>query len=321
VLVIVTGPTGVGKTAIAACAALAVGGEVVCADSRQLFRGMAVGAAQPDAITMRMAPHHLYGVLDPAEEASAGSYREMARPVIAGIEAKRRVPFAVGGTGLYLRALTGALGLAPPATAETTRRLAALAELHGNEWLWRRLEKADPEAGARIRASDRYRIVRALAVLEETGRPISAWFSVRRTDRLPATKVALTLDRKILYERINGRCRMMLEGGMVDEARRLMERFGDGPYPASVRAIGYRHLFSHLKGEMGLDEAAELLARDTRRYAKRQMTWLRGEKDLAWVDAGNTARAGEELARIVSGDFPPGNNAKGRNVKGDRKCA
>ena len=300
-LVIVMGPTGVGKTAIAARAAKSVGGEIVCADSRQLFRDMETGSAQPDDAAMHKVPHHLYAVLDPAEDVSAGRYRDMARPVIAAIEANGRVPLAVGGTGLYLRALTGSLGLVPPSSPAAIRRLTALADQHGNGWLWRRLEKGDPEASARIKPGDRYRIVRALAVLEETGRPLGAWHREGRARTLPAVKVALTLERGILYERINRRTGEMMAGGMLEEARGLRKRFGKGPYPGSVRAIGYRHLFRHLEGEIGLDEAAELVARDTRRYAKRQMTWLRGEKDLSWIDAGDPGRAAKELAGVAAG--------------------
>jgi tRNA dimethylallyltransferase len=310
-VVIVTGPTAVGKTSIAALAAREAGGEVVCADSRQLFRGMEVGAANPDASVLGMVPHHLYGALDPGEPVSAGRYREMARAAISGILERGAIPFVVGGTGLYLRALTGAIALAPQVGEAVTTRISAEAASVGNRGMWERLLECDPATAARLEPGDRYRIIRALAVLEDTGRPLSAWLKERTVTKLESCKVALTLERGILYERINRRCREMVDRGMVEEARRLLERFGDGPYPGSIKAIGYRHLFRYLEGRASLPEALELLSRDTRRYAKRQMTWLRGEKDLAWVDAMDAGKAVRTIAGIAAG-------ARGRK---SHKCA
>jgi len=299
-LLVISGPTGVGKSALAARVAERLGGEIVCADSRQLYRGMPVGSAQPEPEDRARVPHHLYEALEPGEPCSAGAYRELALPVIRDVAARGRLPVVVGGTGLYVRALTGSWRLAPAARPETVARLEAAAASRGPEELWRQLAGRDPASAARLHPRDGYRIVRALAVLEETGRPMSAW----RREPGPAgagtdgvRHAALTRPRAELYARIDRRAERMVAGGMLDEARRLSGLGLDAARPP-LNAIGYRHLFALLEGRLDAPAAAALLARDSRRYAKRQLTWLRGQPGLTWIEAG-AAGAAEALAALA----------------------
>mgnify|MGYP001615630830 FL=1 len=300
-LLIISGPTGVGKSDLASRVAERLAGEIVCADSRQLYRGMPIGSAQPGLEERARAPHHLYETLEPGEACSAGRYRELALPVIRGIAARGRLPILVGGTGLYVKALTGSWELAPAARPETVARLESDAARRGTEELWRELAGRDPAGSARLHPHDRYRIVRALAVLEDTGRPMSAWrhAATEVRDRDAGVRhVALVRPRSELYARIDRRAALMVAGGMLDEARRLAA-LGLDPARPPLNAIGFRRLFDVLTGRLGTAEATALMARDTRRYAKRQMTWLRGQHDVTWIEAG-TVEAMEKVAEMAA---------------------
>jgi tRNA dimethylallyltransferase len=298
-LIVLTGPTGAGKSAIAARAAARIRAEVICADSRQLFKGLPVCTAQPDEDEMRMAPHHLYAILDPAFPVSAGAYREIALPVIDAIRARGSLPMVTGGTGLYIRALLHTISLAPPVSPGILEQLCRRLQHEGCLALHRELARIDPDASFRIKPQDGYRITRALAVWQESGRRMSEWRKDLPSPFVRLAHIAIGLPRSVLHERINERCRRMFALGVLDEARTLRS-CGLSPDLPSLKAIGYRALCAVIDGTMTESEALALMQRDSRRYAKRQMTWLRAQPGIVWVDATDREAAVDRVCELAS---------------------
>jgi tRNA dimethylallyltransferase len=268
---LVMGPTASGKSALALAVAEKIGGEIVNADSMQVYRDLRVLTARPTQEDAARAPHHLYGGIDAAERYSVGRWLAEVRAIIDEIRARAAVPIVVGGTGLYFKALTQGLVVAPGAPAEIRKALLSRLEREGPSGLHAELSEYDAEAAARISPRDGPRILRALSVWEMTGRslrdfpasePISNWCGI-----------ALEPDRKALYRRINTRCEAMVEAGALDEVRALAERGLDLTLPV-MKAHGVPAFLAHLRGEIDLARAVELAQRDTRRYAKRQFTWI-----------------------------------------------
>jgi len=290
--VVICGPTGVGKTAAGIELARALGGEIVGADSVQIFRHMNIGSAKPTPAERAAAPHHLIDVADPDEPWDAARYAREARRVVADIHGRGRVPLVAGGTGLYIRALMSGMfsldGSAGDSTAvgdpELRRRLREESAALGSPALHQRLAEKDPEAAARIHPNDAFRIVRALEVVEVTGRPLSAHQADHEFGDAPYRpfRIGLYREREALYERIERRVDAMLAEGLLEEARDLLAR-GYGPELKPMKAIGYRHMVDYLAGRVDWAETVRLLKRDTRRYAKRQLTWFRAEADVRWV--------------------------------------
>ena len=282
-IVVVTGPTATGKTSLAVDLALALDGEVVNADSMQVYRGMDVGTAKPTEEEKRGVRHHLLDVVDPDQPFNAARYRELAVPAVENVVGSGRACFVVGGSGLYIRALLGGLFECPQASPEVRARLNRAWEEEGGEAMHERLRSVDPEAARRVHPNDRVRVLRALEVIELTGRPFSALAADHHFQEgtFDAFKVCLHMSRERLYERIDARSRAMMEGGLLEETRALIE----GGYSRELKpmqAIGYRHAAACLEGTWSREEAVERLQADTRRYAKRQMTWFRGEPGIHW---------------------------------------
>ncbi|MFN2433497.1 MAG: tRNA (adenosine(37)-N6)-dimethylallyltransferase MiaA [Gemmatimonadota bacterium] len=287
-VLVLAGPTAAGKTELAARLAEAVGGAVVSADARQVFRGLSVGTAQPDAATRARAPHFLVGFLSPAAEYSAGLFGEDARRVLAALRA-RGVPTVVcGGTGLYLRALLEGApgpggGLPPHVDPPELRRrrravLAARWREEGPQALHAELAGLDPLLGARLHPIDRQRVLRALEFREEHGVPLSGVWKRPRPAAPGSGPLRFRLEVPVaeLERRITVRLESMLESGWVEEARALFERFG-GAGTRALDALGYPELFAVFRGERTLPEALEVTRLRTRRYAKRQRTWFRNQ--------------------------------------------
>ena len=297
---LIVGPTGAGKTAFALALAERLGAEIVNADSRQLYRGMDLGTAKPDAAARARVAHHLIDVREPDEPIDVAQFAALADAAIAGIAARGRPVLIVGGSGLYLRVLRGGIFAGPRAAPEYRAELAALAAEHGVAYLHDRLCEIDPQAARRIGANDVARIVRALEVFAISGIPISEH---QRRHRMAGggyvnLAVALTVARARLYERIDRRFDAMISAGLVDEVRGL---------PAGARAagvigqtIGYREIAQHLAGTIDLPAAIALAKRASRRLAKRQMTWFRREPDLVWLDPD---RGIEEALQLFSEFF------------------
>jgi tRNA dimethylallyltransferase len=287
-VVVITGPTATGKTPRAIELALRFEGEIINADSMQVYRFMDVGTAKPTREQRLQVRHHLLDVVDPDASYSAGRYAEAARAVAADIHARRKIPFLTGGTGLYIRAFLEGLIATGAADPELRAQLEqeqerALAEGDPHR-LHRRLAEIDPEAAARVHPNDVRRVTRALEIASKTG---TAATRVREAhgfaDRpFRVLHLALDLDRETLGKRIDARCQAMVEGGLLQEMRGLLER-GYGPELRPMRAIGYRHMIPVAQGSETLANALLAMRTDTRRFARRQRTWLRAVEDLQWI--------------------------------------
>jgi len=287
-VVVISGPTASGKTALAIALAQRFGGEIVNADSMQVYRGMDVGTAKPSAAERRLVPHHLLDIILPNESYHAARFAEDAERAIRAIEKRGRTPFLVGGTGLYLRAALFGLnagvgrdaGFRQALEAEHARAVAAddPARLH------RRLAEVDPSSAARLHPNDLMRVIRALEIHATTGRSATAVYGESAPrPRYDALFFALDPGREALAKRIDARCEAMIASGLLQEVRGLRDA-GYGPELASMRAIGYRHMQPVIDGQDTLANVLEELKRDTRQFARRQRTWLRGEAGAIWVD-------------------------------------
>ena len=275
---LIAGPTASGKSAAALALAGRTGAEVVNADALQLYADLRVLSARPTPAEEARAPHHLYGVADAAEAWSVGRWLREALPVLQAVRARGRPSVVVGGTGLYLRALTHGLADTPAVPEAVRARVEARWEAEGEAAVRSALAHADPAAAARIAPGDRQRLVRALSVAEATGRALTAWAAETRPTLAPGTwrAVVLAPPRAELYARCDARLGAMVEAGALDEVRALLAR-GLGPALPALKAVGVRELGAHLRGELALSEALELARRETRRLAKRQLTWFRNQ--------------------------------------------
>jgi len=275
---LIAGPTASGKSALALRLAQAVGGEIVNADSMQLYADLRLLTARPPREETLLAPHHLFGVADAADGWSVGRWLDAARAVLDDIARWRRVAIVVGGTGLYFRALTHGLAEIPPVPREVVQRIEAEVGAAGELALRPRLARLDPEAEMRIERGDVQRLLRALSVAEHTGRSLTAWQADTQATLAPGTfgTVVLEPDREALYARCDARLAAMLDQGALEEVRALMARGLDPALPA-MKAVGVRELADHLAGRASLAEALAHAQQETRRYAKRQMTWFRNQ--------------------------------------------
>ena len=276
-ILVIAGPTASGKSALAADAAERFGGVVVNADSMQLYRDLPILTSWPDEALRARAPHRLYGVLDGAERCSAGRWRAMAMAEIERVQADGALPILVGGTGLYLRALLAGLAPVPQIPEAVRRAVRSLCEGEGSAALHARLAARDPEAARRLEPGDSQRAMRALEVIEATGRSLLSWQTERHesfADR--AAVLVLEPPRPALYEACDARFDGMMAAGALDEAARLRARALDPGLPV-MKAVGVRALHDHLAGAVPLERAVVLGRQATRRYAKRQTTWFRNQ--------------------------------------------
>jgi tRNA dimethylallyltransferase len=289
-VVLLAGPTASGKTSLSIelCREMSdrFAAEIVNADSMQVYRFMDVGTAKPTPEERRLVPHRLIDIVDPDEPFDAARYLEAARPEIEKLRGRSLLPLVVGGTGLYMRVLTRGLCSGPPSDPEVKERLIALESSDGLERLYRDLLRIDPESAARIHPNDRQRIIRALEVFHIGGVPLSALQKGHGFNRelFPTVKIFINRERDELYERINLRVDRMLEAGLQAEVEGLISR-GYGPELKSMQSIGYRQMARHLAGGLSMDETAFEIKRETRRYAKRQITWFRGDNQFRSFEA------------------------------------
>jgi tRNA dimethylallyltransferase len=301
-LVLITGPTGVGKTEVAVRLASGLRVEVVSADSRQVYRGMDIGTAKPTGEQRAAMPHHLVDVINPDERYNAARFRKEAGEAISAILERGKLPLVVGGTGLYIRALLRGLLPAPPADPEVRRELKTLLDREGFEAVHARLEAVDPEAAERIHPRDSVRIIRALEIHRLTGAPLgtpSHWRQSRPEWRM--LLVGLTRPRPSLYATLDARVEGMVARGLREETRRLLDA-GYSPALPAMQGIGYRHFVRVIEGQWSEPEAIRLMKRDTRQYAKRQWTWFAREPGIRWVDveaAGGFEGAAEQVEKWI----------------------
>ena len=304
-LIVITGPTATGKTALGVELALLLDGEVISADSMQIYRGMDIGTAKPAPEELRGVPHHMLSVADPAECWSVARWAEMAAGIVEDISARGRVPLVVGGTGLYIEALlAGTDFAAPPGDSGLRAALGAEYDAIGGEAFRRKLAEADPDRAAKLSPADKKRLVRAMEVWTLTGETITD--HDRRTSALPprfeSIRYALTCrDRETLYERIRRRVDEMVARGLFDEVDALLAS-GVSADATAMQAIGYKEAAAALRGECSRAEAVELIKRASTRYAKRQLTWLRRDPELRWIfreDRPDPAALAGEISRAL----------------------
>lgn len=285
-LVVLCGPTASGKSAAAMALARTQAIEIVSADSRQIYRLMDIGTAKPSVEERAQVPHHLVDVAWPDEPFDAARFTELAAQAVAGIAARGRLPVVVGGTGLYIRALTEGLVDLPRPDPARRASLQRLADNEGPAVLHRRLAKVDPRAAQSLHPNDLTRVIRALEVFDQTGRPLSAWQQAHGFSARPyrLLKIGLLPERAELYRRIDERAKAMFAAGLIEEAARLLAA-GYAPALKALQTIGYREAIRLLQGACTGEQALADLQQATRRYAKRQITWFRADPEIIWVDS------------------------------------
>ena len=298
-IIVISGPTGSGKTGLAIELARRLDGEIIGADSMQIYRYMDIGTAKPTPAEQAAAVHHMIDVVDPDADFDAAMYAEGAGLAVRKIIARGRLPLVVGGTGFYIKALIYGLFEEGPSNPEIRRQLNREAQEKGSPRLHRQLSAVDPQAGDKIHPNDTYRIVRALEVFRITGQPLSEYqrrHSFQQPQFNPLT-VGVNWPRPILYDRINRRVDLMMAEGFEDEVRGLLaEGYGRGL--KSMQSLGYRHLSAFIAGEASLEETVQTLKRDHRRYAKRQLTWFRSNSAVHWTTPEKPQDAVERIQRF-----------------------
>lgn len=276
-----------GKTSVAIHIAGSFNGQIVGADSMQIYRHMDIGTAKPTPDEQSRVAHHMIDLIDPDEHFDARQFAEMAHDKIMRLYAGGFTPFVVGGTGLYIKALVHGLFKAGQSDIHVRERLQEQARIYGAGYLHQRLRRHDPDTAERIHPNDTYRIIRALEVHELTGKTITAFQQDHgfKDNRFRVLKIGLNIDREVLYERINHRVDAMIDSGFLNEVKGLL-KMGYSDDLKSMQSIGYRHLIDFIKGRCSWDETIRTLKRDTRRYAKRQLTWFKADPEIAWREPG-----------------------------------
>ena len=284
-LAVVAGPTASGKTGLAVELALRLNGEVVSADSMQIYRRMAIATAKPTLQEMKGVPHHLIDFLEPGESFSVAQYVQRARQVIGEIHSRGKLPIVAGGTGLYIQSLVDNVSFSPqPEDPELRERLRQKAEREGAQALLEELREFDPQSAARLHPNNLGRVIRAIEVYRLTGRTMTQQLEDSRREPSPYRLCMLGLTysrRELLYDRINRRVDVMMEEGLLEEARQMRrEKLSS----TAAQAIGYKELEGYFAGQEPLEEALERMKRETRRYAKRQLTWFRRDSRFHWLE-------------------------------------
>ena len=285
-LIVLTGPTAVGKTSLSISLAKAVNGEIISADSMQVYKGMDIGSAKIRKEEMQGVTHYLVDILEPEEEFHIVKFQELAKAALEEIYAKGKIPILVGGTGFYIQAVTRDIDFTQ-AEQETSYReeLEQFAKEKGAEYLHEKLREVDSKSAENIHANNVKRVIRALEFYHQNGTPISEHNEEQKQQTSPDNLAyfVLTAPREILYERIDRRVDQMMEEGLLEEVKSLRER-GCHRGMVSMQGLGYKEILAYLEGEYPLEEAVRILKRDTRHFAKRQLTWFRREQDVIWVD-------------------------------------
>ena len=286
-IVAIVGPTASGKSSLAFRLAQEVRGEIISADSMKVYRRMDIGTAKPSPEERSAVPHHLVDILEPDQEYSAALFRKQAEAVINRLHQNHVPVFVAGGTGLYLKVLTHGLFHGPGADPELRRELKEKVTREGVASLYEELLRMDPAAASRIQNRDIFRIIRALEVYRQSGKPISRFQEEHGFHEKPykVLKIGLFWRREELYRRVDGRVERMIASGWIEEVRSLLQQ-GYSRDLKAMKSLGYRQLAAHLLCEMGLAETISLIKRDTRRFVKRQMTWFRADEEIQWVFPG-----------------------------------
>jgi len=294
-LIVICGPTATGKTSAAVELAERIRGEIIAADSRTVYREMDIGTAKPTPALQARVRHYVIDVARPDEVMTVASYRRLALAAMEEIQARGKVPLLVGGTGLYIRAITDGLTIPEVPPDWSLRERLEKLERDAPGTLHARLLSVDPMAASRIHPKNIRRLIRALEVYEHTGRPIS---ELQRTMKLagPTVLVGLTMDRSELNRRIDVRVDVQIDAGLVEEVRRLLDAGYARDLPA-LQGLGYKEIIAHIDGQVSLEEATKVLKRNTRGFAKRQLTWFRRDSRIRWLDV--TDKSSEQVADAI----------------------
>lgn len=286
-LIIIIGPTAVGKSALGVELALRLDGEIISGDSVQVYQKLNIGSAKPTAAEQKGVPHHLIDLLDPAEPFTVARFQTVTQELIASIRCRGKIPIVVGGTGLYIRSILDDYDFPEEGSSLIKNKWLDYTREHGNPQLHAELAKIDPVSAAKLHPNDTSRIIRALEVFEITGLPLSQQRTYKENeyDKLNETimYIGLTAPRPLIYERINKRCEDMVEYGIINEVQSLLDE-GYSPRLKALQSIGYRHVLYYLRGIVTFEEMLRLFKRDTRHFAKRQLTWFRRDPRIKWYD-------------------------------------
>lgn len=306
-LLVLVGPTATGKSAVAVEVARRLGGEIISGDSMQVYRAMDIGTAKITAAQMQGVPHHMIDIREPDQPFSVAEFQGLVDRLIHEICSRGNLPLLVGGTGLYVRSVIEAYTFTEQAGDQQLRaQLAAEAEQHGSAHLHQRLAQVDAEAARRLHPNDLRRIIRALEVYLTTGDPITATQTVAQSGgRYDDLMIGLSMDRESLYRRIDQRVEQMLDAGWSDEVRRLLARYPNGVQ--AMQSLGYREMVFYWRGLLTWTEAISLIKRNTRRFAKRQLTWFRRERRLTWLEIDQESGIRpvvEMIVRMAEGKWP-----------------
>lgn len=298
----IVGPTGSGKTPLSIILAERIQGEIISADSRQIYKHLDIGTAKPTAEELRRVPHHFISTFEPSEEYNAGMFGKDARVTIKQIFARKKLSLLVGGSGLYIKAVVDGLFEGPGKDPEIRTRLEGRLKNEGAVVLFEELSKIDPVSAANAPPSKPRRIIRALEVYYITGQPISQLHAEQRSKpEFGTIQFALEWDRKTLYVRINQRVDTMIAMGLVDEVKGLREK-GYGITLNALNTVGYKEVFNYLDGVYDYNEMLRLIKQNTRRFAKRQLTWFRGDKRIQWITM-NEGKSLDEAAEEIRKKF------------------
>lgn len=296
-LIVLTGPTAVGKTALSIQLARRIGGEIISADSMQVYRHMDIGTAKIRLEEMDGVPHHLIDILEPTEDFNVVRFQALARAAAEDIYSRGKIPIVAGGTGFYIQALLNDIDFTQiDENTQFREEMERLAAEQGAEVLHERLRAVDPESAEAIHANNVKRVIRALEYYQQTGQKISEHNEAEREKESAYNSAyfVLTDDRKILYDRIDKRVDLMMQEGLLEEVNALRLR-GLKRESVAMQGLGYKELFGYFEGEHPLEEAVRIIKRDTRHFAKRQLTWFRRERDVIWLDKSEIGREDEQL--------------------------
>ncbi len=296
-VIVLLGPTCVGKTGVSLFLAEALDTEIISADSMQIYKGMDIGTAKPTPEQRAHIRHHMIDIVEPSERYSTGRYIDEVVPIIDRLLSEGKIPLIVGGTGLYIKAMTRGIFQAPQADPALRAYLKELEEASPGI-LYQKLKEVDPEKAATIKPNDLRRIIRSLEVSIKTGRPMSS-LEKEYTRPLPYEflKIGLTRQRKELYRMIEERVEQMFAEGLVNEVKELLKK---NPSETPLQAIGYKEVIGYLRGEQSLEETKQLIKRATKRYAKRQFTWFKKEEGIKWVDITGIYASEEIFKKLVN---------------------
>lgn len=302
-LLIIAGPTAVGKTDTSIILANKLKGEIISADSMQIYRYMDIGTAKPTVDEMKGIPHHLIDVVNPDEEFSVAEFQKLAKDKINELTLNKNLPIVAGGTGLYINSLIYNMDFTESVSNWKLREeLQKQADKMGNDYVHNKLKEIDPDAANRIHPNNLKKVIRAIEVYYETGDKIGDFSKdITLNDEYDYFLVGLTRDRDELYERINDRVDIMINQGLIEEVKKLLS-LGYSKDLVAFKGLGYKEIIRYLEGEYSLDEAIDILKRDTRRYAKRQLTWFRRYSNINWYNLSNYSSS-ENLANDIIKDF------------------